>query len=132
MKTYLSAFALIASVMTAPAVFAAERTVTFAVDNMTCASCPYIVKTSMAAVPGVATVAVSFEAKTATVTFDDAKTNPNAIAAASMNAGYPARRCSSKAADMNDRALTSPAPRVPLSRSAARRRSLRWFCRWLA
>ncbi|MGH6881247.1 MAG: heavy-metal-associated domain-containing protein [Hypericibacter sp.] len=44
----------------------------------------------MAAVPGVAKVAVSFEAKTATVTFDDARTNPDAIATASMNAGYPA------------------------------------------
>ncbi|MFC3325050.1 cation transporter [Mesorhizobium cantuariense] len=90
MSTYLSALALITSVMTSPAAFAAERTVIFAVDNMTCASCPYIVKTSMAAVPGVTDVAVSFEAKTATVTFDDAKTNPGAIAAASMNAGYPA------------------------------------------
>jgi len=90
MKTYLSAFALIASVMAAPAAFAGERTVTFAVDNMTCASCPYIVKTSMAGVPGVTKVAVSFEAKTATVTFDDAKTNTDAIAAASTNAGYPA------------------------------------------
>lgn len=86
----LSAFALIASVMATPAAFAAERTVTFAVDNMTCASCPYIVKTSMAAVPGVKKVAVSFEAKTATVTFDDAKTSTDAVAAASMNAGYPA------------------------------------------
>jgi mercuric ion binding protein len=91
MKKTLSAVALIASIMTAPAAFAAERTVTFAVDNMTCASCPYIVKTSMAAVPGVSTVAVSFEAKTATVTFDDTKTNPDAIATASMNVGYPAR-----------------------------------------
>ncbi len=44
----------------------------------------------MAAVPGVAKVAVSLEAKTATVIFDDAKTNPDAIATASMNAGYPA------------------------------------------
>lgn len=44
----------------------------------------------MAAVPGVAKVAVSFQAKTAIVTFDDAKTNPDTIAAASMNAGYPA------------------------------------------
>jgi mercuric ion binding protein len=87
---YLSALALISSVMVAPAAWAGERTVTFAVDNMTCASCPYIVKSSMAAVPGVAKVVVSFEAKTATVTFDDAKTNLEAIAAASMNAGYPA------------------------------------------
>ncbi len=58
---------------------------------MDCEACPYIVKSSMAAVPGVAKVAVSLEAKTATVIFDDAKTNPEAIAAASMNSGYPAR-----------------------------------------
>lgn len=90
MKNTFCAVALIASVMTASAAFAAERTITLAVDNMTCASCPYIVKNSMASVPGVTKVAVSFETKTATVTFDDAKTNPNAIAAASMNAGYPA------------------------------------------
>jgi mercuric ion binding protein len=44
----------------------------------------------MAAIPGVAKVTVSFEAKSATVTFDDAKTSTDAIAAASMNAGYPA------------------------------------------
>ncbi|MCA1869675.1 cation transporter [Agrobacterium genomosp. 3] len=85
----LSVCTLIGSLMLAPAAWAGERTVTFAVDNMTCATCPYIVKTTMAAVPGVANVTVSFEAKTATVTFDDAKTNPDAIAAASLKAGYP-------------------------------------------
>ena len=90
MKNSLGAFALIASVMTASTAFAGERTITFAVDNMTCASCPYIVKSSMEGVLGVAKVAVSFRAKTATVIFDDAKTNPDAIATASMNAGYPA------------------------------------------
>lgn len=91
MNKSLSAFALIGSMMmVAPAAWAGEHTVTFAVDNMTCASCPYIVKKSMAAVPGVAKVAVSFEAKTATVTFDDTKTSSDTIAAASMNAGYPA------------------------------------------
>lgn len=86
----LSVIPLIGALMLAPAVWAGERTVTFAVDNMTCASCPYIVKTTMAAVPGVANVTISFEAKTATVTFDDSKTSTDAIAAASMNAGYPA------------------------------------------
>jgi len=90
MKKTLSALALIASLTAGPAAFAGERTIILAVDNMTCASCPYIVKTSMAAVPGVAKVAVSLQAKTATVTFDDAKTNSDAIAAASVNAGYPA------------------------------------------
>jgi mercuric ion binding protein len=90
MNKSLSALALVASVMTASTALAAERTVTFAIDNMTCASCPYIVKTSMAAVPGVEKVTVSFQANTATVTFDDARTNAGTIAAASMNAGYPA------------------------------------------
>lgn len=90
MKKRLSIFVLIASVMTAATAFAGERTITFAVENMYCAACPFIVKNSMAAVPGVAKVAVSFEAKTATVAFDDAKTNPDAIAAASFKAGYPA------------------------------------------
>ena len=90
MNKYLCALPLVASMMAAPAAFAGERTITFAVDNMYCEACPYIVKSSMAAVPGVAKVAVSFQAKTATVIFDDAKTNPDAIATASMNAGYPA------------------------------------------
>lgn len=90
MNKHLSTLALIASVTAAPTAWAGERTIIFAVDNMTCASCPYIVKSSMTAVPGVARVTVSFERKTATVIFDDAKTNPDAIAAASMNAGYPA------------------------------------------
>jgi mercuric ion binding protein len=90
MSKYSNALALIASMMTVSTAFAGERTITFAVDNMTCASCPYIVKSSMEGVPGVARVAVSFRAKTATVIFDDAKTNTDAIATASVNAGYPA------------------------------------------
>jgi mercuric ion binding protein len=90
MRKYLSALALIGFMIAAPAAFTGERTITLAVDNMTCSSCPYIVKSSMAAVPGVTKVVVSFEAKTATVTFDEGKTNADAIAAASTNVGYPA------------------------------------------
>jgi mercuric ion binding protein len=91
MKKMLTALSLLASVMTAQAAFAGEQTITFTIENMTCASCPYTVKQSMAAVPGVVGVDVSFGAKTATVSFDDAKTSPDAIAAASTNAGYPAK-----------------------------------------
>jgi periplasmic mercuric ion binding protein len=69
---------------------AAERTVILAVQNMTCAACPYIVQKSMSTVDGVKKVDVSFDDKTATVIFDDAKTTVDAIAAASGNAGYPA------------------------------------------
>ncbi|SMF26514.1 mercuric ion binding protein [Tistlia consotensis] len=89
MKQFLAALAGALALSTAA--MAAERTVTLTVENMTCASCPYIVKKSMEAVPGVAQVAVSYETKTATVTFDDAKTSVDAIAGASASNGYPAK-----------------------------------------
>lgn len=62
----------------------------FAIEKMTCAMCPITVRKAMEAVPGVATVAVDFERKTALVRYDPARTNATAIAAASTNAGYPA------------------------------------------
>ena len=68
---------------------ATERTVTLTVDNMYCASCPYIVKQSLAAVPGVKDVSVSFKNKTAIVTFDDARTNVAALAGATFEMAYP-------------------------------------------
>jgi len=91
MRKFLSALVLIGSVVAPHVALATERTVTFAVENMTCATCPYIVKTAMEAVAGVVQVTASLEAKTATVTFDDAKTTVDAIAAASADVGYPAQ-----------------------------------------
>ena len=70
---------------------AAERTVTLAVDNMTCELCPPIVKKSLARVPGVAKTDVSAEQHTATIVFDDQKTTLAALVAATTNAGYPSR-----------------------------------------
>ena len=76
----------------APAAMAAEaQTLTFAIENMTCELCPLTVKTAMAKVPGVQSVEIDFDAKTATVVFDPGLTDPAAIAAASTNAGYPAQ-----------------------------------------
>lgn len=69
---------------------AAAETRTFAIQNMTCALCPVTVKMAMEGVAGVTSVAVDFDAKTATVVFDPSVTNADAIAAASTNAGYPA------------------------------------------
>jgi mercuric ion binding protein len=69
--------------------FAGEKTVTLAVQNMDCAACPLTVKSSLQAVLGVAKAVVSFEDKTAVVTFDDAKTAVPALIAATTNAGYP-------------------------------------------
>lgn len=66
------------------------RTATFAIANMTCATCPITVKKAMQGVNGVKSVSVDFDSKTATVAFDPSVTNVKAIAAASTNAGYPA------------------------------------------
>ncbi len=68
---------------------ATDRTVTLTVDNMYCASCPYIVKQSLIAVPGVKDVSVSFRNKTAIVTFDSARTNVAALTDAAFEMGYP-------------------------------------------
>jgi mercuric ion binding protein len=90
MRTLLSALAMASSLMAAGAAIAAERTVTFAVENMYCAACPYTVRSAMAAVAGVTRVEVSFEKKSAAVTFDDAKTTIDSIGASSTDAGYHA------------------------------------------
>ena len=68
----------------------AAQTQVFAIENMNCALCPITVKKAMEGVAGVTSVAVDFDAKTATVVFDRSVTNADAIAAASTNAGYPA------------------------------------------
>jgi len=65
-------------------------TATFAIENMTCASCPISVKKVMTRVDGVKDVNIDFAAKTATVEFDPALVSAQAIADASSNIGYPA------------------------------------------
>jgi mercuric ion binding protein len=87
----LSAGSLLPSSMTiASAQAAAEQRQIFAIENMTCALCPVTVKKAMEGVPGVKSVVIDFEAKTATVTFDGTTTTVELIAAAATNAGYPA------------------------------------------
>lgn len=66
-------------------------TATFAIESMTCALCPITVRKAMEGVEGVRSVQVDFEAKTAAVVFDTSATSPAEIAAASTNAGYPAK-----------------------------------------
>ena len=70
---------------------ASEQTRTFAIDHMTCPTCPITVKTAMGRVAGVRSVKIDFGAKTATVTYDAKVATPAKIAAASTNAGYPAK-----------------------------------------
>jgi periplasmic mercuric ion binding protein len=68
---------------------AAEKTVTLAIKNMSCASCPYIVKKSLTRVPGVSKVNVSFKNRIAVVTFDDKKTGIAALTGATADMGFP-------------------------------------------
>jgi mercuric ion binding protein len=94
MKRILAGALLTAALFTATDTLAAERTVTLAVDNMYCELCPGIVKKSLAKVDGVGQVAVSFEKKTAIVTYDDKKATLAALTAATTNAGYPSHSVS--------------------------------------
>jgi mercuric ion binding protein len=87
--TKLFAITMGLTLLVAPAALAAEKSVTLAVENMTCVACPHIVKGSLAAVPGVVRVVISFENKTATVTYDDAKVTVPVLISATTNAGYP-------------------------------------------
>ena len=65
------------------------KTVTLAVQNMTCELCPITVKKSLEKVPGVSAVKVDFDRKTAIVTYDADKAQPEALTKATTNAGYP-------------------------------------------
>ena len=91
MNRTLSALVLAAALSAAGSTMAAEKTVTLAVDNMYCSACPHIVKQSLAKVGGVGNVEVSYEKKTATVTYDDQKTTLAALTQATTQAGYPSR-----------------------------------------
>src|SRR5712664_1972388 len=89
MNKLIAHAAVAVGIIASPAVMAADRTVTLAVNNMDCAACPSIVKGSLEAVPGVAKVAVSYRDKTATVIYDDAKADVNQLTSATTKAGYP-------------------------------------------
>lgn len=75
---------------TAPVQAAQTQAVTLAIENMACRICPITVRRALEKVPGVHEAKVDFDTKTATVTFDPAKTNVEALIQATTNAGYPA------------------------------------------
>jgi len=89
MKSLLTAV-IAPLVLIAPA-WALPQTVTLNVSGMTCEACPITVKKALEKVPGVSKVEVRFEKKQVLVTFDDAKTNTDALVKATTNAGYPSQ-----------------------------------------
>lgn len=84
----LAILAALAATLAAPA-WAAPRTVNLSVPGMTCAACPITVKKALSTVAGVEKAEVNFEKREAVVTFDDSKTNAQALTKATENAGYP-------------------------------------------
>jgi periplasmic mercuric ion binding protein len=91
MKRLITLAALATSLLASGAAYAGEQTVQLAVSGMYCGTCPLTVKKSLSAVPGVSKVAVSYEQKSATVTFDDKKTNVQALIKATTDAGYASK-----------------------------------------
>lgn len=91
-----TALVFVAALFTTDAAQAAERTVRLDVTNVTCVTCAPIVRRTISRIPGVeaVTVTVSPDGRgqaVATVTYDDARVTPAALALASTRAGYPAR-----------------------------------------
>jgi periplasmic mercuric ion binding protein len=89
MYKLLAQAAFAVGIIASSAAMAADRTITLAVNNMDCATCPSIVKGSLEAIPGVAKVAVSYKDKTATIIYDDSKADVNQLTSATTKAGYP-------------------------------------------
>ena len=72
----------------AGAAFAGEKTVRLSVP-MWCASCPYIIKQTLAEVPGVLDVDVSYDDQMAIVQYDDDRTDVTALTRATADVGFP-------------------------------------------
>ena len=89
MSKLLGFAAIAVSVLGSPTALAAEKTITLAVQNMYCADCPFIVRKSLEAVPGVTKAIVSYKDKTALVTYDDTRADVAALTRATTEAGYP-------------------------------------------
>jgi mercuric ion binding protein len=91
MKLLITLVALATGLLASGAAYAGEQTVKLAVSGMYCAACPLTVQKSLTAVPGVTKAEVSYKDESATVTFDDKKTNVRALIKATTNAGYASK-----------------------------------------
>ena len=92
MKTLFRTVVTLAALTLTGAAFAAPRTATLEVQNVTCVTCAPIVKKTLSRISGVSQVAIVERGgmATATVSFDDEKATAEALAQAVTNAGFPA------------------------------------------
>lgn len=94
MRKLIYSAALASALLTGAPAFAAQRLATLKVVNVGCVTCAPMVTRALTRVPGVAKVSVKEglgASATVRVTYDDKKVTPAALAAATTNAGYPAR-----------------------------------------
>src|SRR5215472_3793471 len=89
LKTLIAA--IVAMIALTASVWASQKTVTLNVSGMTCEACPITVKKALQKVSGVSKIDVLYEKKQVVVTFDDSKTNTDALVKATTNAGYPSQ-----------------------------------------
>ncbi|WP_396126639.1 mercury resistance system periplasmic binding protein MerP [Acidicapsa ligni] len=89
MKTFKCTVTVLSALLLAVPAWAATRTATLDVPGMTCSTCPITVKKALNRVAGVSKVDVRFEKKLAVVTYDDAKTNVQALVKATTDVGFP-------------------------------------------
>jgi len=87
----LGSLPVLSMLLAAGALAAPPQTATLAVENMTCGTCPIVVKKALEKVPGVSATAVDFDKKTATVTFDPDKASTARLTQATTEAGFPSK-----------------------------------------
>ena len=87
----LGAISLASLLAAGVATSASPQTATLAVENMTCGTCPIVVKKALERVPGVSSTTVDFDKKTATVTFDPDKATSATLTQATLEAGFPSK-----------------------------------------
>lgn len=93
MRRIIAAAALTLGLVSSGAVIAAEQRATLRIDNMYCASCPFIVKQTLAGLPGVRLVEVSYDnaaaVAVAVVVYEDNETDIAALTTATSDIGFP-------------------------------------------
>lgn len=89
MKTLLAGITL--PILSSVALAGDLRTATLEVSGMTCASCPLTVKQVLKKLPGVSEASVDYKTNTARVTFDRGKVQPEQLAKAVTDYGFPTK-----------------------------------------
>jgi mercuric ion binding protein len=90
MKLLHGAIATVLFALSSP-LWAAPKSVALAVPGMTCPTCPVTIKKALRKEQGVASVTVRYEKKELIVSFDDAKTTPDAIMKSTAAVGFPSQ-----------------------------------------